>query len=234
MNVQSDVVYPEKKESVFVKGMLDTFPVVASGIFDGIVYAVIARQIGLSWTETVALSLLVNGASSQFAALALMKQGVYGWPVVLSTLLINLRHIIYGISIGPYLKGTKIRTLMLAAFSLSDETYGVSIHRFQKQGGDIRYLLGSASLDYCLWQMSVMLGATIGVFSFNTFFIGLDFAFIGTFIGLLVMQIYNRSTLICFGLCAAVSVLVQWKFGSIAAIFAGAFTAVLYGGLKNE
>lgn len=233
MNIQSEIAHSEKQESLFLKGMLDTFPVVASGIFDGIVYAVIARQIGLTWAETVALSLLVNGASSQFAALALMKQGIYGWPVVLSTLLINLRHIIYGISIGPYLKGTKIRRLMMAAVSLSDETYGVSIHRFQKQGGDIRYLLGSASLDYTLWQASVMLGATIGVFSVNTFFIGLDFAFIGTFIGLLVMQIYNRSTLFCFGYCAIVCTIVQWQFGSIAAIFAGAFTAVFFGG-KNE
>lgn len=231
---QEAAIIEKKEPSTFIKGAKDTFPVVASGIFDGIVYAFIARQMGLSWWETVALSLLVNGASSQFAALGMIKQGIFGWPVIISTLLINSRHIIYGLSIGPYLKDTKLGKLMLAAMSLSDETFGVTIHRFRKSGGDIQYFLGSAWLDYTLWQVSVMVGATIGIFSFNTFPFGLDFAFIATFIALLVLQINSRSAMLCCLLVAVVSTFVQMKWGPVWAIFAGTLVSVVYGGWTDE
>ncbi|MEW9671401.1 AzlC family ABC transporter permease [Ammoniphilus sp. 3BR4] len=224
----------EKKERSFVLGMWETFPIVASGFFDGIVYAVIARQMGLSWGETVALSMMVNGASSQFAALGLMKQGIFGWPVILSTLLINARHVIYGLSLGPYLKGGGKGKLLLGSMSLSDETYGVNIHRFKRYGGDAHYFLGSAAMDYGLWQISVMTGASIGHFAFDTQAIGLDFAFLATFIGLLMLQLGNRTAWGCLVLVGVVSTLAQLYAGSIAAIFLGTFTAIGFGGWLDE
>ncbi len=224
----------EKKERTFWLGVRDTFPIVASGFFDGIVYAVIARQIGLSWGETVALSLLVNGASSQFAALGLMKLGILGWPVILSTLLINARHIIYGLSLGPYLKGEGKGKLLLGSVSLSDETYGVNIHRFKRYGGDSSYFLGSATIDYTLWQLSVMTGATIGQFTFDTHAVGLDFAFLATFIGLLMLQLGTRTAWGCMLLVGIVSTLAQIYGGPILAAFLGSITAMVWGGWKGE
>ncbi|WP_164985210.1 AzlC family ABC transporter permease [Ammoniphilus sp. CFH 90114] len=224
----------EKRERPFIQGMWDTFPIVASGFFDGIVYAVIARQMGLSWTETVALSMMVNGASSQFAALGLIKQGIFGWPVILSTLLINARHIIYGLSLGPYLKGQSKGKLWVGSVSLSDETYGVNIHRFSRHGGDANYFLGSATMDYSLWQFSVMTGATIGHFTFDTQAIGLDFAFLATFIGLLMLQLTTRTKWGCLVLVGIVSTVAQYQWGPIAAVFFGTFTAIVYGGWLDE
>ncbi|EJL39179.1 putative branched-chain amino acid permease (azaleucine resistance) [Brevibacillus sp. CF112] len=79
-------------QALFVKGMKQIFPVAAAGIVDGMVFGILARQAGLGVTEAMLISLLVNASSSPFAAVG--SQGIVGWPILVSNLLLNARHLL--------------------------------------------------------------------------------------------------------------------------------------------
>ncbi|MFS0554974.1 AzlC family ABC transporter permease [Brevibacillus sp. 179-C9.3 HS] len=93
-------------QELFVKGMKQIPPVPAAEIVDGMVFGILARQAGLGVTVVVLFSLLVNAGSSQFAAVGLISQGIVGWPILVLTLLLNSRHLLYGLSLGQKFKET--------------------------------------------------------------------------------------------------------------------------------
>ena len=91
-------------------------------------YAVLARNTGLSIVETQALSLLVFAGSAQVSAVGLFGRGAGGLEVVLTTFLLNVRHVLYGMSLGRVVPMTR-RERLLGAYLLTDEAYGVSVAR---------------------------------------------------------------------------------------------------------
>lgn len=62
----------------------------------GLAYALTARQAGLSVVETQALSILVFAGSAQVSAAGLFGRGAGGVEIVLTTFLLNVRHVLYG------------------------------------------------------------------------------------------------------------------------------------------
>lgn len=84
-------------------GVVKTLPLALGAVPFGLAYGVIAIQAGLTVAETVLMSLLVFAGASQFMAVVMIQSGV-GVPLVIaSTLLINLRHLMMGLSLSPYL-----------------------------------------------------------------------------------------------------------------------------------
>src|SRR5215470_11592224 len=73
----------------------------------GLVFGVLSQQVGLSFLESLLMSLLVFAGASQFAVMGLW---VYPLPIlniVLTTLVINLRHLLMGASISPWFNRLK-------------------------------------------------------------------------------------------------------------------------------
>ena len=84
-----------------------------------------ARGAGLSLVETQALSALVFAGSAQFTAVGLFAAGSAGASIVLTTLLLNIRHLLYGVSVGRQFDLSR-RQRPVAAFFLTDEAFGVA------------------------------------------------------------------------------------------------------------
>ncbi|MGL6278253.1 MAG: AzlC family ABC transporter permease, partial [Gaiella sp.] len=87
-------------EAEFGRGFRAMVPLWLGVIPFGVAYAVLARDIGLSIVETQALSVLVFAGSAQFSAVGLIAAGSGGASIVLATLLLNVRHLLYGLSLG--------------------------------------------------------------------------------------------------------------------------------------
>ena len=87
----------------FCLGMKDTAPLML-GVFPfGLTFGMLALGAGLTPAETMGMSLLVFAGAAQFFAILLLGQGVVSWSVLgLTTLLVNLRHLLMGASIAPY------------------------------------------------------------------------------------------------------------------------------------
>lgn len=218
--------------AAFAKGMKQIFPVAAAGIVDGLVFGILARQAGLGVTEAMLFSLLVNAGSSQFAAVGLISQGIVGWPILVSTLLLNARHLLYGLSLGPKFRGTAPWKLALVGGWLNDETYALkATYLAAGEKPSLSYFAGASAADYLIWNVSTFAGAWFGTVFTQTEAYGLDFAFVATFLGFLAVNLVSRFHVKVAGGAAAVACIGYALGGATVAVITGTLTAVVIGAL---
>ncbi|WP_161486034.1 AzlC family ABC transporter permease [Desulfotomaculum copahuensis] len=212
-----------------IQGLKGIAPFSLSVFAYGLVYGILARTAHLDIPETLAMSVLVFAGSSQFAALSLIAQGAGGPVIVLTTFLINLRQALYGLSLGPHLKKLNRGSLALLACGLTDESYGVTIQAFSRGYGSAGYFLGAGLGVFVPWVLSSLLGIILSAWIADPLKFGLDFAFIGAFLGLLVAQINNRKLLLAALLSAAAALCAQIYWSTTGAIITGGLCAFLLG-----
>ena len=96
---------PTSPKSEFWAGARDILPLVVGAIPFGIIFGTLATTSGLSVGATLAMSAFVFAGSSQFIAVGLVAAKT-GWLlIVLTTFVVNLRHLLYAVSLLPYVKG---------------------------------------------------------------------------------------------------------------------------------
>ncbi len=216
---------------VFFHGARDTIPMIVGAIPFGILFGTLGMASGLSWWAVIGMSIFVFAGSSQFVAAGLVTQGVSSFVIVLTTFVVNLRHGLYAASLGEYLKQLPQRWLLPLAFTLTDETYAVVIKRFRTDGDtDLRrwYYAGSAALMYANWQLCTVIGMVAGQKLQHLGDLGLEFAMVVTFIGIVVPLIRNYPMLACALVSCVVALLLEnlpHKLG----LFAGALAGITVG-----
>ena len=84
-----------------------------------------ARQAGLNTWQTVLMSLTVYGGASEMMAAGMVAQGAAVLTIVLTTFILNLRHIIMSTCVFNQMQGGRLPVRMLAAFGVTDETFAV-------------------------------------------------------------------------------------------------------------
>ncbi|HUW66253.1 MAG TPA: AzlC family ABC transporter permease [Spirochaetia bacterium] len=221
-------------KSTVLAGLKDTVPF-SLGVFAyGTVYGILSRAGHLTLAQTLSMSVLVFAGASQFVALALFKQGATGLAVVLATFFVNLRQVLYGLSLGPHLKGSGRGKLALLAYGLTDESYGVTMVAFAGGRGSPGYFLGAGLGVFGPWLAASLTGFFLAAFLRDPLRWGLDFAFIGAFMGLLVSQINSR-LLVGVAVASSLVAVGAWFFlGSGWSVAAGALTACLLGVVSGE
>src|SRR5512135_2810064 len=107
----------------FLAGAKATFPLIVGAIPFGIIFGALAAASGLSFAATAAMSAFVFAGSAQFIAVGLVAAGT-GWPfIVLTTFVVNLRHMLYSATLAPHVKRLPQRWKIPLAFWLTDETF---------------------------------------------------------------------------------------------------------------
>lgn len=175
----------------FRRGLLATAPLAPGVIAFGLLYGVMARQVGLSPWEAWAMSAIVHAGSAQFAVLG-MWGAAGAIPILLTTLVINLRHLLMGASVAPHLRGLSPRWKALLALWMSDESYALAIAAYEGGTGGHRYFLGANVGIYLLWPISGLLGAFLGSAIPDPGRYGLDLIFPLAFLGLLASFLKDR------------------------------------------
>jgi 4-azaleucine resistance transporter AzlC len=194
-----------------------------------VAYAVTARAAHLSLLETQFMSVTVFAGASQFAAAGLFGQGAGGLSIIATTFLLNVRHVLYGLSLAQQLPVSGLRRLLAAQF-LTDEAYGVSIAAGPKQPGGLTlaFLLGAELSLYAVWNLFTLLGSLAGAVIPDPKAVGADVVFPLAFLGLLVPLLVGRREL----LVAAASGLLAWGVsrslpGGLSVLIAGVGGALL-------
>jgi 4-azaleucine resistance transporter AzlC len=150
----------------------------------GLVYGVLARQTGLSLAATTMMSALVFAGAAQFTAVSMWGQAG-GALIVLTTLMINLRHLLMGASMAPHLKGQPVTWKALLAFGLVDESYALAISRYLRGGGSREFFLTVNGVLYGTWVLGGLTGGVLGGLVVNPAQWGIALVFPLTFLGLL-------------------------------------------------
>ena len=114
--------------------MRDELPILLGVVPFGMIYGVLAIGAGLPWPVAFGMSSIVFAGSAQFVAVQLIGGGAL-WPVILlTTFVINLRHMLYSASLAPYLQTLGRPWRALLAYLLTDEAYAVIITRVSARG----------------------------------------------------------------------------------------------------
>jgi 4-azaleucine resistance transporter AzlC len=175
----------------FWRGLLATLPLAPGVIALGLLYGAMARQVGFSPGEAWAMSMIVHAGSAQFTALG-MWETAGAVPIILTTLIVNLRHLLLGASVAPYLRGLSRRWKALLALWMSDESYALAIAAYEQGRGSHRYFLGANVGLYLAWPMGGLLGALLGTAIPDPSQYGLDLIFPLAFLGLLASFVRDR------------------------------------------
>lgn len=157
-----------------------------------LVYAVLAREAGLSLLETQALSALVFAGSAQVSAVGLFGSGAAALEIVSTTFLLNVRHVLYGLSLGRRTPLSR-RQRPVAAYFLTDEAFGVVAASGERT---FAFLLGAELSLFGMWNLATLGGAIAGSAITDPAELGIDLVFPLAFLALLVPLVRTRVELL--------------------------------------
>lgn len=173
------------------QGMAAAWPVCLGYLPIGLAFGVLARQAGLTPWEIGLMSLLVYAGSAQFIAVSMLGSGAAAVPIVLTTLTVNLRHLLMSSSLAVHLRGLGIGRLSLYAYGVTDESFALNMARFREGDWDWGRALALNQTANLAWVASTVAGGWGGQFIPAGAF-GIDYALPAMFICLLVYQIRGR------------------------------------------
>lgn len=141
-----------------------TIPILAGFLFVGIAYGIFMRSLGFALWYPILMSVLIFAGSMQFVAGNLLTQPFDPLNALLLTLLVNARHLFYGISmLEKYQHLGKKRWYLM--FGLCDETFSVNVSVEVPQGVDGGWFYFFVTLfDHLYWILGTTLGALFGSF----------------------------------------------------------------------
>lgn len=189
--------------------MLGYFPI-------GFAFGVLAANAGLGIRDCLLMSLLVYAGSSQLIAVSLLAGGAGLLTLTITTLLVNLRHLLMSATLAPRLGHLSRPQQAFFAYQLTDETFALHSVNFQKEEKPPApaEIFTTNLAAHCSWIGSSVLGAWAGGLltgELETW--GLDYALPAMFIALLVFQLKNRRQVIIALFSALFSILLYWKSG---------------------
>ncbi|WP_282339515.1 AzlC family ABC transporter permease [Pseudomonas sp. PS02288] len=217
----------------FLQSLRDMTPMLLGAMPFGIIFGSLAGAAGLTPWQTLGMSALVFAGSAQFIAISLLTSGATLAVVLLTTLVVNLRHALYSASLQPFVRHLPKRWRVPLAFWLTDEAFAVVQHRYAETDTSPHkhwYFLGAELAMYVNWLLCTFAGMVFGQAVPNIGAWGLDFAMLATFIGIVVPMLKNRPQLAAALVAAAVALAchaLPYKLGLMAAALSGIVVGVL-------
>ncbi|WP_411277038.1 AzlC family ABC transporter permease [Gaiella sp.] len=183
---------PNAPAGGFKRGFWALAPLWLGVIPFGLAFAVTARAAGLSLLETQALSVFVFAGAAQLSAVGLIAVGAAGLEIVLTTLLLNVRHLLYGLSLGRVFHLTR-RERPVVAFFLTDEAFGVAAAAKERS---FAFLIGIELSLFMMWNLATFSGFQLGATIPDPTKLGVDLIFPLAFIAILVPLVRTRVELV--------------------------------------
>ncbi len=164
-----------------------TIPVFTGYLVLGISYGVLITSSGFPFWMPMLTSLTIFAGSMEFVLVNLLLSGFDLVQAFLMTILINARHLFYGIAMLDKYKGMGLKKLYLI-FGLTDESFSVNCVTEPPSGVDRGwFVLFVTLLDHSYWFLGATLGGIFGsLVKFNTK--GLDFVMTAMFVVIFMEQ----------------------------------------------
>lgn len=149
----------------------------------GAAFGIFAQQTGFTAWEVLGFSMIIFAGSAQFIGIAMMIAGSSIFSIVLTTFIVNLRHVLFSSTLASYMSSSSKKFLALFAFGITDETFAVNLGRFAQKTWSPSQALCLNMICYVAWALSTVAGCYIGeVIKIDTALVG--YALTAMFIGL--------------------------------------------------
>ena len=170
-------------------GVRATLPLGVAVFGFGLSFGVLARAAGMGYVAPIVMSATTFAGSAQFAAASVLNAGGSVATAVVAAVLLNARYAPIGVSVAPYLTGSRWSRFVHGQL-IVDESWAIASEgegRFNP-----RVLIGAGLTIYVAWVAGTTLGVLFGNAIGDPARLGLDAAFPALFLGLLVPQLTSR------------------------------------------
>lgn len=171
---------------VIKKALISTLPVLTGYLVLGFGFGLIMKSAGIGVIPSLAMSLLIYAGSMQYAAVGLLSGGASLITVAVTALMVNARHLFYGVSMLDKYRGTGAAKTYLA-LSLTDETFSLLCRENPEIAEENKksYYITVSVLNHFYWVAGTLLGSLAGaLLMINTE--GVDFALTALFVTVFV------------------------------------------------
>ena len=219
------------KFKIFLKGIIDVSPLMIPVVPFGLIFGILAIDIGFSPLATMGMSLIIFGGASQIVLLQLFSGGASSLVIISSVGAVNSRHLLYGAVVSEHVSDLKLFWKIIISYFLIDQAFARSNEYFKKNKKKNKYfhLIGGGVTCWVIWQSSTFLGIILGENIPEK--LGLSFAVPLTFLALLVndfRKIINVIVMITSGLVATLGYdYIPYKAYVIVAALAGLCVALI-------
>lgn len=170
-----------------------TIPVLLGYLSIGIAFGLLFENAGYNFIWAFFMSLVVYAGAMQFIAISFFQGGIGLIQIAIMTLVVNFRHIFYGLSFLEHFSGMG-RKKWYMAFALTDETYSLLCGKQAPDGIDEKkFFFSVAFLNQFYWVFGSVIGSLAGsMITFDTR--GMDFAMTALFVVIFIDQWKAYST----------------------------------------
>jgi 4-azaleucine resistance transporter AzlC len=217
-----------------LRGMQATIPMGIGVAIYGVVFGLLARQVGVTFLENLLMNVIVLAGAAQTASLDLWSYPLPIFSIVLTTLLINLRLILLGAAARPWLHQAPDRKVYPMLHVMADEGWAVAMNARRKGELDIGFFLGTNLFVALCWVPSIAIGHLVGGGIGDPAAIGLDFAFTTVFAATLFSSYRTRFDLVPWGAAGSAALLASWLLPGTWYILVGGVTGFVVGFLFGK
>lgn len=174
-------------KGILKRAFADTLPVMTGYLFLGAGFGILLSEAGYGAWWSLAMSTFIYAGSCQYLLVDLLSKGVGLLSVAAATLLVNARHLLYGISAAEiYADAGKKKPYMI--FALTDETYSLVTRTdgVPEGAGRIPYCFLVSAFDHVYWIVGSVVGSLMGQLPLD--FTGVEFVLTALFVTMLVEQ----------------------------------------------
>lgn len=181
--------------SILRRAFIASVPVMTGYLFLGFGFGVLLTKSGFNPWLAVLMSVFVYTGALQFLAVGLLSSGASLATIAISALMVNLRHVFYGISfLNKYRGAGRLKPYLI--FALTDETFSLLVQTpkdLRDSPARFRYFFAITLLNQIYWVFGTIVGALAGsVLHFNSQ--GIDFALTALFLCIVAEQWLEAKT----------------------------------------
>ena len=194
--------------------MIDSAALGISVAVYGFTFGLSAHTLGVSSIQAVAMSAIVFGGASQFAALASIAGGLGLGGILVLTGILNSRNVIYAAALAPWLVGRPLWKRALMAHFVTDEVFALTMAHFRRVGvaDEKGYWAVSIGATFLPWNLFTYAGTLAGGALPDPSRLGLDILFPAAMAGIAVTLTADRPALLAvlIGAPTAVAISLAW------------------------
>ena len=198
----------------FFSGIKMALPIVTGYVPVSFAFGVLAVNVGMTPLDALLMGLLYFAGSGQLMTVAMLASGTAWLPIILSTAVVNLRHVLMSAAMVPPLKRWPLWRKLIFAYELTDETFALHAGRFANmerdareagQNHDVPNVEEEAAAPYSVaqtfginvtahvsWISGGFLGALFGDRLGDVSALGLDYALPAMFVALIAPRLLDK------------------------------------------
>ncbi len=218
----------------FINGIRAAIPMAVGVASYGLVFGVLSRQAGLGSGQSFFMSAFVFAGASQFVALDMWSFPLPMLTLIVTTFVVNMRHILMGAVLKEKLTGLTPLQTYGSLFFLVDENWAYTITQWKQGNTNAALLAGTGFCLFLSWTMSTLVGSYLGSATIDPVKWGIDFAFTAIFIFLATGLWQDHRDLIPWIVAAGTAILVSLFFPGKWYILAGSLAGSLTGVMIHD